>query len=108
MGLTDPHMGALIAAASGLLAGAGAGLVVLIMVGLFSIQQGLPHKDELVPAVLIPFLGLAVEGFLAIALLRVRGRRWFREQSHATRVATVAIGWILTAIGILIEFFVMQ
>src|SRR5262245_16658234 len=104
VGLVEPRLGPLIAAASGLLAGAGAGFVCLILVLLFTLRYGPPSRREAFAVFVLPILCLVIQGTLALLRLRSRGRQWFRLQSGEVRAAVIALGWILTAVAVLVFF----
>lgn len=104
VGLAEGQVGTIIAAASGFLSGAGAALVCLVLVGLFTIRYGAPGRREVFAVYALPVLTLLIEGALAIFLLSLRGRRWVRDDSSRWIVLT-AVGWVLTAAAIL-TFFV--
>lgn len=99
--LAEPRLGPFIGALSGLLAGAGASAVCLLLVAYFTVRWGLPSRREFFPVVVLPTLALTMSGSLALLLSAVRGRRWFRSLAPGSRRLLIAGCWLLTVAYVL-------
>ncbi len=95
VGLAEPRLGAWLGAVSGLLSGAGAALVCLLIVAVFTLRFGPPDRREVFAIVELPFIMLAVDGMLAALLIRARGRAWFRSLTPIAQRAVIGGCWLL-------------
>lgn len=98
MALSEPRLGAYLAAITGLLSGGGIAVVFLGIVAFISLTgKGWPRGREFFPIVVLPLLATGVLLGLAGAMLTPANRRWFRGLQTAGRAWTIAGCWGLTA-----------
>src|ERR1051325_11085739 len=99
IGLAEPHIGMLSAAAAGLITGAGGAATVFFLMMLSVLSEG-GHitRREAVLLFIIPACIATVEGTLAVQLLIRRGRSWFQRLSDQRRPLVVFLAWLLTII----------
>ena len=97
VGLVEPRMGALLGALSGLLAGAGAAALFLVLVFIITVvKNDPPPRNMWFEFIGIPLIGIAVEGSLALLLARPAGRTWFRRLGPRARSGTILGCFLLT------------
>jgi hypothetical protein len=100
--LVEPRVGAWVAALSGLLAGAGAALVCLLLVAYFSFAKGFPPGRVFFPLVVLPTMVLLLDGFAALALGSWRGRKWFRGLAPGAQSTLIAASWGFLFIAVVV------
>lgn len=93
VGLDEPRLGALMGAASGFLAGGGAGFLCLALVAFLSC--GPPPRNDVFAVFVLPAVCMVVEDGVFSAS---RGRARFRGLGRVGRVVMIAAGWLLTAV----------
>jgi hypothetical protein len=103
--ITHPRLGALMAAGAGLLAGAGAAAVFAVAFNAYAIKMGRwPLSDRAAAFALswFPLIVTAVEGGLALFLLRAPGRTWFRRLHSSSRFLVILGAWGLTGAAVIL------
>lgn len=109
VGLADPQLGKLIGAAAGLLTGAGTAGAVRFFVTLTLLSDhGSPSRMETVLLIIAPAGTLMIEGYLAVCLLRLRGRAWFQRLGSSGRASSVVLAWTLTLVIGLVWFLLVR
>jgi hypothetical protein len=101
--ITNPRLGPLIAAAAGLLTGAGAAAAFFTVMGLYAIKRGgISGPAAAFVFTYYPVIVVVAEGSLSLLLLRGPGRTWFRRLQEPGRWLVILGAWGLTATAVFV------